>query len=196
MTALHAQQAHMAQLLEAVQRCSFHMQSSARKLRWPLDGTYLHACRKDTEVFESMAAFNERFAKLQDTLGACMRHAALLMGETTSPFLRVLALFEKLGVVESVQEWQLGRAARNLAAHDYDTDYATIAEHFNQLNTLRPGLLATASRLLQTCAASLDIRPASGDFDAEFQAAVAEACRTPCDSQDSTRRRRLSRPGG
>lgn len=175
MPALQAEQLHLAQLLEAVQRCGFHMHASARKLPWPLSGTHLHAHRKDTDLFEAMAAFNERFAKLQDTLGAAMRHAALLMGEVTSPFLRVLALFEKLGVIDSVAAWQLGRTARNLAAHDYDTDYAVIAEHFNQLNALRPAMLATASRLMAVCAADLGIRAATDDFAAEFQAVLAES---------------------
>lgn len=172
---LRAEQLHLAQLLEAVQRCCFHLHASARKLPWPLSGPHLHAHRKDTELFETMAAFNERFAKLQDTLGAAMRHAALLMGEATSPFLRVLSLFEKLGVIESIAAWQLGRTARNLAAHDYDTDYAVIAEHFNQLDALRPATLASASRLLAVCAADLGIRPASDDFAAEFQGVLAEA---------------------
>ncbi len=30
------------------------------------------------DLFEAASAFNERFSKLQDTLGAAMRHAALL----------------------------------------------------------------------------------------------------------------------
>jgi len=121
-----------------------------------------------------MAAFNERFAKLQDTLGAAMRHAALLMGETTSPFLRVLTLFEKLGVIASVAAWQLARTARNLSAHDYDTDYAVIAEHFNQLNTLRPAMLTTANRLMAVCATDLHIQAATDDFAAEFVSVLAE----------------------
>jgi len=172
---LQAEQLHLALLLEAVQRCCFHMHASACKLPWPLSGSLLHARRKDTDLFETMAAFNERFAKLQDTLGAAMRHAALLMGEATSPFLRVLSLFEKLGVIESIAAWQLGRTARNLAAHDYDTDYAVIAEHFNQLDALRLAMLATASQLIGVCAKDLGIRPASDDFAAEFQGVLSEA---------------------
>jgi hypothetical protein len=172
---LQAEQLHLAQLLEAVQRCCFHLQASARKLPWPLDGTHLHSHRKDTELFETMAAFNERFAKLQDTLGAAMRHSALLLGEANSPFLRVLSLFEKLGVIESIASWQLGRTARNLAAHDYDTDYTVIAEHFNQLGALRLAMLTTAKRLLHVCSADLGIQPASDDFTAEFLSVLSEA---------------------
>jgi hypothetical protein len=166
--AAQAQRLHLAQVREAVQRCAFHMQASASRLPWPLSGPLLHARRKDTALFEAMAAFNERFAKLQDTLGAAMRHAALLLGEPTSPFIRVLSLFEKPGVIESVAAWQVSRAARNLAAHDDDTDSAVIAEHFNQLDALRPALLATAGRLMRTCAVELQATPAADDFRAEF----------------------------
>lgn len=172
---LQAEQLHLAQLLEAVQRCCFHMHASACKLPWPLSGSLLQSRRKDTGLFEVMAAFNERFAKLQDTLGAAMRHAALLMGEVTSPFLRVLSLFEKLGVIESVAAWQLGGTARNLAAHDDDTDDAVIAEHFNQLDALRPALLTTASRLISVCADLLAIQPATDDFSTEFKGVLSEA---------------------
>lgn len=151
------------------------MQASARKLPWPLSGEFLHAHRKDMDLFEAVAAFNERFSKLQDTLGAAMRHAALLMSEATSPFLRVLSLFEKLGVIESVAAWQLAREARNLAAHDYDTDYTVIAEHFSQLNALRPALLATAGRLLAACETHLGIRPVTDDFSAEFRGVLTRS---------------------
>ena len=91
------------------------------------------------------------------------------MSETTTPFLKVLALFEKLGVIESVDAWQLCRTARNLAAHDYETDYALIAEHFNDLRALLPVLVRAAARLLQLSAASLSLNPASTNFEAEYR---------------------------
>ena len=166
---LTAEREHLGNLLEAVQRCAHFLHASASKVAWPLDGPTLQLRQKDVELFESLAAFNERFAKLQDTLGAAMRHCALLMSETTTPFLKVLALFEKLGVIESVDAWQLCRTARNLAAHDYETDYALIAEHFNDLRALLPVLVRAAARLLQLSAASLSLNPASTNFEAEFR---------------------------
>lgn len=164
--------AHLASLLEALQRTAFYLHATAGKIVWPLDGDELLRRQLDVDLFEAIAAFNERFAKLQDTLGATMRHAALLMGEPVSPFLKVLVLFEKLGVVDSIESWQLGRAARNLAAHDYETDYGVIAEHFNELESLRPALIMAASRLIDVCAAHLSVRPASQVFDAEFSRVV------------------------
>jgi hypothetical protein len=170
---LLAEREHLGSLLEAAQRSVFFMHASSTKVVWPLTGPELLQRHKDEELFESLAAFRERFAKLQDTLGAAMRHSALLMGESNSPFLKVLALFEKLGVIDSIASWQLCRTARNLAAHDYETDYSKIAEHFNDLHALRLVLIGAASRLLGLCATTLDIKPSTADFDAEFN----EVCR-------------------
>lgn len=166
---LTAEREHLANLLEAVQSCAHFLHASSSKVEWPLDGQRLKQRQKDEPLFETLAAFNERFAKLQDTLGAAMRHSALLMSEAHAPFLKVLALFEKLGVIESIDAWQMCRTARNLAAHDYETDYALIAEHFNELHTLQPVLAGAGSRLLALCAQTLNILPTTADFEAEFQ---------------------------
>lgn len=174
-SSLAAERQHLANLLEAAQRCTHFLHVSAGKVAWPLDGASLKLRQKDEALFEALAAFNERFAKLQDTLGAAMRHSALLMSEPTSPFLKVLSAFEKLGVIDSIADWQLCRTARNLAAHDYETDYALIAEHFNELRALQPFLVKAAERLLALCASSLAISPSTPDFETEFRQACAAA---------------------
>ena len=170
---LTAERDHLANLLEAVQRCAHFLYASQAKVEWPLAGHVLKLQHKDEALFPALAAFNERFAKLQDTLGAAMRHCALLMSEATSPFLRVLSMFEKLAVIDSIDSWQLCRTARNLAAHDYETDYALIAEHFNELQTLAPVLIKASCRLLVLCADSLGVVPSTRDFEVEFQRVCA-----------------------
>lgn len=167
---LAAQKDHLARLLEAVERCVHFLLAVERKLPWPLDGARLQRRKTDELLFERLAAYNERFAKLQDTLGAAMRHACLLAGEDAQRFLKVLAHFEKVGVLESVESWQTLRAVRNLAAHDYDTDYAAIAEHFNALHGLQPDLVRSAARFVRYCEDMLGIGPAAGDFHAEVRA--------------------------
>ncbi len=129
---------HLAGLLEAIQRCVYFLDASSRKLNWPLTSELLEAQKKDIVLFEAMAAINERFAKLQDTMGAAMRHACILAGEPNESFLKMLSFYEKIGVLDSVASWQLFRTARNLAAHDYDIEYADIAGHFNSLKNLTP----------------------------------------------------------
>jgi hypothetical protein len=165
---LQNEKRYLSQLLEAVQRCSYFLYESSSKLEWPLSGESLWHRRKDAELFETLAAINERFAKLQDTLASTMRHSALLMSENTDNFLKILVYFEKRGVVPSVELWQQGRMARNMAAHDYETDYSLIAEHFNVLSELTPMLLVTAGHLVEICKNELKLNAEPGDFNDEF----------------------------
>jgi hypothetical protein len=172
--ALNAERVHLAGLLEAIQRCVYFLDASRSKQTWPLVRDELAKRRKDVDLFESLAAMNERFAKLQDTLGAAMRHAALLAGESSETFLKTLTFYEKVGVLDSVASWQTCRATRNLAAHVYETDYAAIAEHFNTLHALIPGLYANASRFLRYSREALGILPLQCDFAEEFTAIAGD----------------------
>jgi len=165
---LDSEKQYLAELLETIQRCVYFLDASSSKLAWPLTADLLETQKKNVVLFEAMAAINERFAKLQDTLGAAMRHACILAGEPTDSFLKVLSFYQKTGVLESVESWQLCRTARNLAAHDYDIDYAEIADHFNSLKTLTPLLYMSAVRFLNYCQEELSIAPKQADFTTEF----------------------------
>lgn len=169
---LSAQRLHLSNLLEAIQRCVYFLQASDDQLPWPLTATLLAAHKKDVGIFESLAAVNERFSKLQDTLGAAMRHSLLLSGEQADSFIKVLALFEKWGVVSSIEHWQTARTARNLAAHDCETDYTAVADHFNVLHELRGDLYACAARFLAHCDKQLGVVPTHPDFSVEFDRVV------------------------
>ena len=179
-SALEAERAHLSGLLEAIQGCVYFLNASEHRQAWPLSGGGLASHKKDVPLFESLAAMNERFAKLQDTLGgAAMRHAVILAGERADTFLRVLAFYEKIGVIESVEAWQLCRTPRNFAAHDYETDYAEIAEHFNSLHALLPHLYCTADRFLGYCQGVLGVMPTPGEFAGEFAGVVHAVCGSP-----------------
>ena len=173
MTALLDQEKrHLAALLEAIQRCVYFLDAAAAPLTWPLKADDLERQKKDKELFGALAAVNERFAKLQDTLGVAMRHAMELLGEPVETFLKVLAFYEKAGVIESPADWQTCRTMRNLAAHSYETDYADIAEHFNTLHEMQPMLYRASRELLSYCLANLGIGPAACDFADEFHIIV------------------------
>lgn len=185
---LEAERAHLAGLLEAIQRCVYFLEASDRKHTWPLTSERLVRNKKDIALFESLAAINERFANLQDTLGAAMRHAALLAGEPGNTFLKVLVFYDKVGVLDSVAAWQICRTTRNLAAHDYETDYAAIAEHFNALPALIPNLYGDAARFLVYCQENLGVLPAQADFADEFSVIVSVqvTLRQPTDLNQTT----------
>ena len=87
-------------------------------------------------------------------------------------FFKVLSFYEKTGILESVASWQLCRTARNLAAHDYDIEYAEIADHFNSLQALIPMLYMTAARFVIYCRETLNIEPQQADFSTEFMSIV------------------------
>ena len=173
---LTPQRQHLASLLEATQRCIYFLDASDARVEWPLTGTMLANRKKDNDLFEALAAVNERFSKLQDTLGAAMRHTLLLSGEQADSFLKVLSIFEKFGVISSIDDWQIARSARNLAAHDYETDYDVVAEHFNTLHSLKGGLYGTAKRFVSYCEMQLSISPLTQDFSNEFRK-ITEASR-------------------
>lgn len=166
---LQAEKEHLADLLEAIQRCVYFLWASEQRLTWPLEGTDLSNRKKDIPLFECLSALNERFAKLQDSLGAAMKHSLLLAGESPDSFLKVLVVFEKIGVLASVENWQTARAARNLAAHDYEVDYQLVAAHFNALHHLSADLLGTARRFVAYCNSTLGVLPSSADFSADFE---------------------------
>lgn len=168
-TSLQDEQNHLAVLLEAIQRCVFFLDASVSKNTWPLTQEHLEAHKMDVGLFESLSSINERFSKLQDTLGGAMRHAAILAGEASDPFLKVLSFYEKVGVIESIESWQLCRTTRNLAAHDYGIDYAEIAEHFNALHALIPMLYGNTARFVGYCRENLGIDPAHGGFAEGFE---------------------------
>jgi hypothetical protein len=55
-----------------------------------------------------------------------------------------------------------------MAAHDYETDYSLIAEHFNVLSELTPMLFVTAGHLVEICNNELELSAEPGDFNDEF----------------------------
>ncbi|SDB48120.1 hypothetical protein SAMN05660653_02368 [Desulfonatronum thiosulfatophilum] len=166
---LEESQRHLGELLTAVERCIYFLEGARSRVSWPLTGDELSARNKDLDLFTNLSAVNERYAKLQDTLGTAMRHAALLAGEPTENFLRVLAFFEKNRVLESVKDWQAMRALRNLAAHEYGTNYAITAEHFNAINSSTPVLYRMAAQFSRFCANNLAVTPSTSDFSRDVE---------------------------
>ncbi len=114
------------------------------RLLWPIPNT--ESC--DAETLEKLSAFTERFAKLQDVLAGAMRHSVILQGENPLTFTDVLAVMEKLEIVEDQQEWINMRLLRNKAAHEYTTDGDRQAEYFNTLHSQLPALLDMTGKFL------------------------------------------------
>lgn len=63
--------------------------------------------------------------------------------------LKLMALFEKTDVIDSVDNWQVACTVRNLAAHYYEIEYSEVTQHFSSLHLLKPDLYKTAGRFVQ-----------------------------------------------
>lgn len=155
---------HLGDLIEACQRCAWHLNATAARIEWPLTAAKLSEQQMDLGLFEPLAAMSERFAKLQDLLGTTMRHLCELCGERTDTFLRVLAFCEKAGVIGSVEAWQTCRSLRNRAAHDYGTDFQLTASHFNALHEQIPALTAVTQAVAAHAKHTLGIEPGDRRF--------------------------------
>ena len=161
---LEESRGHLADLLEACQRCAWYLQASAASIRWPLSGKELAERSKDVEFYERLAAINERFGKLQDLLSTTMRHLCVLSGENNDSFLRVASFCSKVGILESLETWQAYRSLRNRAAHAYGIDYTETAGHFNAMHAQIPFLTGSVVRLSDYIRRTLTIKAVDTSF--------------------------------
>jgi len=67
---------------------------------------------------EMLAAFRVRFSEFQEHLGKTMRAVAIEEEVDVERFGTVLAFMEKLGVLESVEQWKIIREIRNAVNHE------------------------------------------------------------------------------
>ncbi len=167
--ALDDSRRHLADLIEACQRCAWHLEVTTARIAWPLTAEVLERRQMDLDLFEPLAAMNERFAKLQDLLGTSMRHLCELCSERTDTFLRVLAFCEKADIIPSAELWQVSRSLRNRAAHDYGTDFEVTASHFNALRDHVPMLESATLALADYAERTLGITPADSRFAAALR---------------------------
>lgn len=58
---------------------------------------------------------------------------------------------------------------RHLAAHEYGTNYATIADHFNAVNDIVPSLYKIDGNFSCFCNDNLQIAPSTNKFSQDFQ---------------------------
>lgn len=118
------------------------------KERLPLDEkTYLNL---DSEAVMCLDQFIFRFSKLQDTIGAKIFRYVLawLYEEVDTMSMRdILDRLERLGVIDSVENWIYMRELRNTVAHDYPLDTREVVTSLNELVACMGMLKAVYGRL-------------------------------------------------
>ncbi len=141
----------LAQRLSALEKIRRGLHYTLSRVRMPLNSTE----NLDDAALEVLAALNERFGKLQDTLAATMKQVALLQAESAEPFVQVLSFMEKVGVIEARSQWQNLRLLRNIGAHEYDIDPVAQAQYFEAITQSIPMLKHMANRLMTYCQTNL-----------------------------------------
>lgn len=134
--------------------CQMH----AERLRWAMvqlakkKPLTAKALQQLTDI--ELAVFDQfivRFSKLQDAMGAKLLPAVIELtheeGELTT-FIDKLNRLEKIGALNSVEQWLKLREMRNQFAHDYPNDPEIQASLLNKAFDLAAQLLATLDQVI------------------------------------------------
>jgi len=103
----------------------------------------------DQELSERVDAFVARFSRLQDTLGDKLLSSLLeAVGEERAILIDRLDKAEKLGWIQSSDEWMEIRQLRNQMIHEYIEDPNVLAAALNAGHDYVPELLGAAQKML------------------------------------------------
>lgn len=96
-----------------------------------------------------MEAFVGRFGRLQDTAGD-KRLPLLLdaLGEKTSAVIDNLDRAERLGLIESADEWMAIRNLRNQMVHEYVEDTVVLVSALQTGHAFVPSLVSAANKMI------------------------------------------------
>ncbi len=108
--------------------------------------------RANVDESERTDAFVARFGRLQDTVADKLLPEFLrCLAEPVGAAIDNLDRAEKLGLLNSADEWLASRKLRNRMVHEYVRDAAELAEALNQGHALVPLLVSLASAIASDC---------------------------------------------
>jgi hypothetical protein len=103
----------------------------------------------DPLLAERLDSFVSRFGRLQDTVGDKLLRAILnALAEPKGAAIDNLDRAEKLGLIDSVDDWLAMRRLRNQMVHEYIEDLAVLASALRSGHNYVPTLVANARRLV------------------------------------------------
>jgi len=113
--------------------------------------TLEHVARleEDADLAERVEAFVGRFARLQDTLGDKLLPLLLnALGERSSAAIDNLDLAERLGLINSSDNWMTMRQLRNQMVHEYVEDPEILSSALQTGHEFVPELLIAANKMI------------------------------------------------
>ncbi|MDP2880779.1 MAG: hypothetical protein Q8N89_04250 [Azonexus sp.] len=135
--------------LENLVRMQADVQHSISKMAGPLttikEGDVSVLTLDEREI---ISAFTTRFATYQEQIGKSMKSVAIEEESATSPFGAVLALMEKLSILDNLEKWKLVRELRNSVNHEYEDDANELHQILSNMVESAPWLFAIHERLV------------------------------------------------
>jgi hypothetical protein len=136
-------------LLETTRKEAGHLRQTVDRLASePISAKWVTQLEENPDLSERLDAFVARFGRLQDTLGdklipELLRHWL----EPVGPALDNLARVERLGHLDSVDDWVEARNLRNRLVHEYMKDPDEFAGALRRALELVPLLEQTCREL-------------------------------------------------
>lgn len=94
-----------------------------------IDADWVRQLETNPALAESLEAFVSRFGRMQDTIADKLLPRWLLaLAETPASQIETLNKAEKLGVIESAEQWLQARKLRNVLVHEYRVSEIDFAE--------------------------------------------------------------------
>jgi hypothetical protein len=110
---------------------------------------HVNQLEADPDLAERVEAFVGRFGRLQDTVGDKLLPLVLLvLGEKASAAIDNLDRAERLGLINSADEWMAMRNLRNQMVHEYVEDPTVLASALQSGHAFVSALVAAAERVL------------------------------------------------
>ena len=103
----------------------------------------------DLDLAERVEAFVGRFGRLQDTVGDKLLPLLLAtLGEKTAAAIDNLDRAERLGLINSADEWMAMRNLRNQMVHEYVEDPAVLTSALQSGHSFVSALIAAADKMI------------------------------------------------
>ena len=116
----------------------------------PFTTEFALSLKQDEQLAERVDAFVARFSRLQDTLGDKLLPALLTaLGENRPTLVDRLDQAEKLGWIDSAEEWMTIRQLRNQMIHEYIEDPETLAQALQTGHEYVAPLSQTTQKMIQ-----------------------------------------------
>lgn len=151
MTLSTKQRERLAFLIRVVQKESKYLQATDHRLfETPFTLSEVAELETNQDLAERVEAFVGRFGRLQDLLGDKLLPMLLtLLGESVSVAIDNYDKAERLGFINSVDEWMGMRQLRNQMVHEYIEDSHILIDALNSGHAHVADLVDSANKMLK-----------------------------------------------